>query len=175
MKHTVSAGGVVVNRHGHVLVVNQRGNSWSLPKGHLDDWESPEQAARREIYEESGVRRLRLIKELGTYVRPRIGKHGGDDWKESKLICMFLFRTDQLRLDPQDDDHPEARWVRISLVAALLTHRKDRAFFRRMIPEVEALRVPLRRRRRRVRAAIAKRPARAMIRRRRRNVRVVRR
>lgn len=165
IKQTFSAGGVVVNRRGHVLVVNQRGNSWSLPKGHLEEWETPERAARREIFEESGVKRLRLIRELGTYVRPRIGKHGGDDRKELKFICMFLFRTDQMRLDPQDDDHPEARWVRPSLVAALLTHRKDRAFFRRMIPEVESLRSVLTRRRR-VRAAVAKRSSRAMIRRR---------
>ncbi|MCK4247280.1 MAG: NUDIX hydrolase, partial [Methanomicrobia archaeon] len=36
MKQTKSAGGVVINEDNQVLVVNQNGNSWSLPKGHID-------------------------------------------------------------------------------------------------------------------------------------------
>ena len=64
---TYSAGGVVLNGSGQVLVVNQRGNSWSLPKGHIDPGEDALTAARREIYEESGVSELDLVKELGSY------------------------------------------------------------------------------------------------------------
>ena len=55
MIETRSAGGVVVNAEGKVLVVNQHGTSWSLPKGHIEDGEDALAAARREIYEESGV------------------------------------------------------------------------------------------------------------------------
>ena len=54
MKHTQSAGGVVLNKKGEVLVVSQRGTSWSLPKGHIDKGEDALGAAKREIYEESG-------------------------------------------------------------------------------------------------------------------------
>lgn len=54
IKHTKSAGGVVVNQKGEILVVNQDKTSWSLPKGHIDNNESAEVAARREIYEECG-------------------------------------------------------------------------------------------------------------------------
>jgi len=129
-RKTVSAGGVVVNKHGQVLVVNQRGNSWSLPKGHLDKGEDLLTAARREIYEESGVHRLRLIAELGSYQRARIGKRGGEDNSEKKTLHFFIFRTDQIKLAPVDKDNPEARWVNINKVAELLTHPKDRKFFR---------------------------------------------
>lgn len=128
-RKTVSAGGVVLNKHGEVLVVNQRGNSWSLPKGHLDKGEDLLMAARREIYEESGVHRLRLISPLGSYQRARIGKHGGEDKSEKKTLHFFIFRTDQIKLAPLDKDHPEARWVPINKVAALLTHPRDRKFF----------------------------------------------
>jgi 8-oxo-dGTP pyrophosphatase MutT (NUDIX family) len=58
MRKTHSAGGVVTNDEGKVLVVNQRGTSWSLPKGHIDPGESALAAAEREIYEESGIRDL---------------------------------------------------------------------------------------------------------------------
>ena len=130
MIKTRSAGGVVVNPEGEVLVVSQRGTSWSLPKGHIDPGESALETARREIYEESGIRDLDLIGELGTYERPKIGVNGGDDRSELKAITMFLFRTGERSLRPVDPDNPEARWVERSEVEALLTHERDKEFFR---------------------------------------------
>jgi 8-oxo-dGTP pyrophosphatase MutT (NUDIX family) len=56
MRKTRSAGGVVTNEEGEILVVSQRGTSWSLPKGHIDPGEDALVAAKREIYEESGIR-----------------------------------------------------------------------------------------------------------------------
>ena len=133
MKKTHSAGGVVLNRGGEVLVVNQRGNSWSLPKGHVDPGESVEEAARREIEEESGVRELELVGELGSYERFRIGKFGGEDRSELKTMTMFLYRTGELELCPQDPFNPEARWVERAEVAEMLTHPKDQEFFRGIV------------------------------------------
>jgi len=132
MKKTHSAGGVVTNSEGEVLVVSQHGTSWSLPKGHIDPGENALVAAKREIYEESGIRDLELIRELGTYERHRIGVDGGDDRSELKAITMFLFRTSEKSLKPVDPDNPEARWVERSKVAPLLTHEKDKEFFRRV-------------------------------------------
>jgi 8-oxo-dGTP pyrophosphatase MutT (NUDIX family) len=53
MIETKSAGGVVLNTTGEVLVVSQHGTSWSLPKGHIEDDEDAMTAARRETEEES--------------------------------------------------------------------------------------------------------------------------
>jgi len=135
MKKTLTAGGVVVNPSGEVLVVNQHGNSWSLPKGHVDPGEEVLAAAKREIFEESGIRELTLIKDLGRYERYRIGLNGGEDRSELKTIHMFLFTTSQTHLAPSDPDNPEARWVAKEEVAALLTHPQDRAFYVRVLQE----------------------------------------
>lgn len=129
MIHTESAGGVVLNAEGRVLLVSQFGTSWSLPKGHLEEGESPLEAARREIHEESGVSRLELVRPLGSYTRRRLGRDGGEDPSELKTIHLFLFRTDESELAPGDADNPEARWVERERVAGLLTHAKDREFF----------------------------------------------
>ena len=109
--------------------MNQNGNSWSLPKGHLDPGEDSMTAARREIAEESGIRELVFIKELGTYERSKIGLKGESDPSEFKRITIFLFTTTQTELKPTDPQNPEARWVKPSEVAALLTHPKDKEFF----------------------------------------------
>jgi 8-oxo-dGTP pyrophosphatase MutT (NUDIX family) len=132
MNKTQSAGGVVINDEGEVLVVSQHGTSWSLPKGHIDPGENALMAAKREIYEESGIRDLEFVRELGGYERYRIGVDGGEDRSERKAITMFLFRTSENSLQPVDLENPEARWLEKSKVALLLTHEKDKEFFRRV-------------------------------------------
>ncbi len=129
--HTVSAGGVVVNSRGEILVVSQHGTSWSLPKGGVEAGEDLLAAARREIREESGVEQLELIEDLGSYTRPRISATGGDDPSELKTIHMFLFTTEQEALCPIDPENPQALWVEKERVAELLTHAKDRDFYLR--------------------------------------------
>lgn len=128
-KVTVSAGGVVINPEGQVLLVNQRGTSWSLPKGHVETSEDPVQAAQREITEESGVTDLEPIQILGVYGRYKIGKNGGEDTNEWKVIICFLFKTKQHDLGPRDPLNPQARWVGPDEVENLLTHPKDRSFY----------------------------------------------
>jgi 8-oxo-dGTP pyrophosphatase MutT (NUDIX family) len=134
-KRTISAGGVVLNAKHQVLIVNQRGNSWSLPKGHLDPGEQLLDAARREIHEEAGVNDVELVHYLGSYERYRIGKIGGEDRTEAKELHFFLFTSKQQHLVPVDaEHHPEARWVSPDQVAAMLTHPRDRDFFIRSRP-----------------------------------------
>ena len=136
VRETTSAGGVVLNPSGEVLVVSQRGLSWSLPKGHVDEGESALEAARREIYEESGIKELELLKNLGEYKRYRMAKNIGDDVSELKTIVMFLFRTIEFTLKPIDADNPEAVWVEKEKVTDLLTHSKDKEFFLNIISEI---------------------------------------
>ena len=55
----LAAGGVLVRDDGRVAVVHRpRYDDWSLPKGKLDAGESFEDGARREVWEETGVRGL---------------------------------------------------------------------------------------------------------------------
>lgn len=141
MKIRYAAGGVVVGPDGRVVVVNQNGDSWSLPKGGLEPGETEENAARREIYEESGLSNLELIEELGAYERPTIGKGGaGEDAFKLKRITLFLFSTNQTELNPSDPDNPEAIWLDPGEVESKLTHQKDKEFYRQQLPKIERLR-----------------------------------
>lgn len=135
-KETKSAGGVVVNPKGEVLVVSQHGTSWSLPKGHIEIDEDAVTAAKRETYEESGIKDLELIRELGTYERFKIAKNGGDDVSELKTITFFLFKTKEMELMPIDPENPSAQWVAKNKVSALLTHQKDKDFFSQIADKI---------------------------------------
>ena len=128
-KHYESAGGVVVNTEGLVLVVSQYGTSWSLPKGGIERGEDRLTAACREIYEESGVSELELVEDLGTYWRYVLSATGEEDRSGTKTIHLFLFRTSERDLRPVDPDNPEAVWVRPENVPRLLTHPADQEFY----------------------------------------------
>ncbi len=127
MKMIRVAGGVVINTHGHVLLVEQMGGSWSFPKGAQEKGENLRQAATREIGEESGIRALRLIRYLATFER----SGGGTDKNIRKRISMFLFFTRSRALRPEDPTNPQAQWFALEQVTARLTYREDKAFFSR--------------------------------------------
>ena len=51
----VGAGGVVFNKRGEVLLIRDRQGYWVFPKGHVDEGETIEQTALREVEEETGI------------------------------------------------------------------------------------------------------------------------
>ena len=68
-KHVECAGGIIINKNNEVVIVNQNHDSWSLPKGHIDPGESNLETAKREIYEETGIIDLKLIKYILNCIR----------------------------------------------------------------------------------------------------------
>ncbi|MEM0933434.1 MAG: NUDIX domain-containing protein, partial [Bacteroidota bacterium] len=61
----VAAGGFVTNKKGKVLFI-YRNDKWDLPKGKVDKGESIENAAMREVEEETGVTDLKIERFLKT-------------------------------------------------------------------------------------------------------------
>ncbi|PIQ24575.1 hypothetical protein COW36_11195 [bacterium (Candidatus Blackallbacteria) CG17_big_fil_post_rev_8_21_14_2_50_48_46] len=138
--HTYSSGGVVLNSKGEVLIVSQKGTSWSLPKGKIEVGEEPAVTAQREIFEESGIEFLRLNRPLPSYQRTALNSEGTEDRGEVKTIYMYLFTTEQEELKPQDPDNPEARWVPLESATELLTHAKDKKYFEGILSDLLKLR-----------------------------------
>jgi 8-oxo-dGTP diphosphatase len=117
---TVWAGGGVILRDGCLLVVHRsRYDDWSLPKGKLEPGETWEQAALREVEEETG-----LVCTLGEEVgMTRYLDGRGRD----KLVRYFRMSADG---EPRPcNEVDEVRWVPLTEAAGFLTHA----------PEVELL------------------------------------
>lgn len=141
-KRTLCAGGIIFHPQyaDQLVIVNQKGTSWSLPKGHVETNESLQQTAEREVQEETGLNHLTLEKKLGSYVRTALKVDGSINPEEEKEIHMFLFRTSETFLKPVDSDNPSAKWVSSQECLRLLTHPKDREFFQEyVLPLINAV------------------------------------
>lgn len=62
-KYVEAAGGVVCNEQGECLMIHRNGR-WDLPKGHVEEGESDEVCAVREIAEETGVEGAEIVRFL---------------------------------------------------------------------------------------------------------------
>lgn len=121
-----AAGGVVVRgpraRPEIAVVHRPRYDDWSLPKGKLDDGEGWEDAALREVEEETGLRC-----ELGQELAPaRYPDRKGRD----KLVRWWLMRpVGEARFEP-NDEVDELRWLEPSEALEVLDYDHDRDLVR---------------------------------------------
>ena len=103
-----AGGGLVRNEKGEVLFIFRRGK-WDLPKGKLDDGETLEACAVREVKEETGLKEISLEKPLLVtwHTYDDSGKH---ILKETHWFTMRA-AGDQALLPQQEEQITELRWV----------------------------------------------------------------
>jgi 8-oxo-dGTP diphosphatase len=118
-----AAGGVVVRGGLVALVHRPRYDDWTLPKGKLDAGESFEQAAVREVEEETGLR-CRLERELPS---TSYTDHKGRE----KIVRWWLMQPEGGDFTPNDETD-ELRWLDPGEARALLTYERDRELLERI-------------------------------------------
>jgi len=114
----VDAAGGVVERDGRVLLVHRpRYDDWSFPKGKLDPGESFEDAALREVEEETGLR-CTLGRELPSAEYEVRGR--------PKLVRYWLMTPESEPGFEPNEETDELRWVTPDEARELLTYDRDR-------------------------------------------------
>jgi 8-oxo-dGTP pyrophosphatase MutT (NUDIX family) len=93
----------------------------ALPKGHLDEAETAEEAATREVREEGGVD-ADLVGHLGD-VRYWYRRHGR---AVPKRVAFYLFRYRSGDPSDHDDEVEEARWMALTEASKALTYEGER-------------------------------------------------
>ena len=94
-----AAGGVVVV-NGKIVTIT-RNSIPDLPKGHIERGEHPEQAALREVEEETGIGKLRIVKELpSTWHCYQLG----EEWRLKRTYWYLMECVEDIQTKPQTEE-----------------------------------------------------------------------
>ncbi|QOZ80685.1 NUDIX hydrolase [Bradyrhizobium sp. CCBAU 53351] len=124
----MAAGGIVLRRGSTPLiaVVRQRKrNEWVLPKGKLDDGETPKEAAHREVLEETG-HDVAVHEFLGTLVYQSGGR--------SKVVHFWRMEAEGGPVRKLMNDIKAVDWLALDDAIARLSREYERAFLTQIGP-----------------------------------------
>ena len=131
----VSAGGLVIDTTGKLgLLIGRRDQKdqsgkrilWSLPKGHIEEGETPEEAALREVAEETGIQ-SQIEKSLGVI----------DFWfmaggkRIHKTVHHYLFRESGGLLAAQESEVDEVAWFPLNEIIEKLAYPDEKKLIAR--------------------------------------------
>ena len=109
---------------------------WCIPKGHLEDDETFEQAALREVREETG-----LVAEIITHLGEVNYQFIQDGKRIAKTVHVYLMQQTGGELSFEHDPHKEAselEWVAVSELLARLSHGNEKRIAKMAIELIEA-------------------------------------
>ena len=138
----VSAGGLVVDDPrapaAGVLIAHRvrAGIAWTLPKGHLEPGESEEQAAVREVAEETGLT-ARVVAPLGTLDYWFVA----DARRIHKWVHHYVLAGAEGRLHTADVEVEDVAWVPLGEIADRLRYPDEKALVARL-PKALGLAAP---------------------------------
>lgn len=131
-KETVSAGGVVFRAGPEgpeiALVVRDGPGIWALPKGAPHEGETIEQAAVREVSEETGLQ-VELVADLGEIDYWFVSR--GEAVRYHKRVRHFLFRAIGGSTAEHDHEYDRVEWVPIGVAPEQMTYENEAAIVRR--------------------------------------------
>jgi ADP-ribose pyrophosphatase YjhB (NUDIX family) len=122
-----SAGGVLTKKENNqifVLLVEHLDGTFVFPKGHVEEGETFQEAAKREIREEVGLSDIVIDKQLG--VIKRVSKNLGNQLIEKRIVMFSVIINNYDHLKNTEEEY---RWFDIDDVAGRLRYSEDRRFF----------------------------------------------
>jgi 8-oxo-dGTP pyrophosphatase MutT (NUDIX family) len=129
MRKVVSAGGLIFD-DGRLLVVKHV-DGYGFPKGHVEPGEAVEQAALREVLEETSLI-TEIVRYVGKVNRPSIEDNGEEVDKDIELFLMEIVKT------VADEPEEETAWVPFAEAIEGMRHPQERAFLEKHAANLQA-------------------------------------
>ena len=131
----IGVGVILLNDKNNVFVgkrIDNPKNSWQMPQGGVDENEDFLQAAKRELEEETGVKSVKLIKELDGWFKYDLpeyllgklweGKYRGQ--KQKWFVMKFLGKSSEINVKTKNPEFFEWKWIELSELPKIAVHFK---------------------------------------------------
>ena len=131
----IGVGIVLLNNENNIFVgkrIDNPKNSWQMPQGGVDKNENFLQAAKRELKEETGIKTVKLIKELDGWFKYDLpeyllgklwnGKYRGQ--KQKWFVMKFIGETSEINVNTKNPEFLEWKWIELSRLPNIAVHFK---------------------------------------------------
>ena len=132
----IGVGIIVLNNKNKIFVGkridNQVGNHWQMPQGGVDKNENFLQAAKRELEEETGIRSIKLIKELDEWLEYNLpqnllgkiwkGKYKGQ--KQRWFIMKFTGKNNEINIKTKNPEFIKWKWIELESITDVVVSFK---------------------------------------------------
>ena len=124
MPREISAGVILFRRapERHYLLLHYGSGHWDFPKGHIETGEDAEQAARRELKEETGISEVCFVDGYKQSLRYFFRQKGIGIFK---IVIYFLAETDQSEIS-LSHEHIDFDWLSYEAAMERLTFKNSR-------------------------------------------------
>ena len=138
--YRLNVGLIIVNNYGKVLICKRKNsNQWQFPQGGIDEGESPIEAAKREIFEEVGIKpsKIKILGKIKDWVKYEIPKElAKKSFKKKGIVGQkqkwFIFKIKSEAcisfVNDPDNEFDDFAWVSYWRPIALIVSFKKEVY-----------------------------------------------
>lgn len=138
--YRLNVGLIIVNTYGKVLICKRKNsNQWQFPQGGIDKGESPIEAAKREIFEEVGIKpsKIKVLGKIKDWVKYEIPKElAKKSFKKKGIVgqkqkwFIFKIKTEACIsfVNDPDNEFDDFAWVSYWRPIALIVSFKKEVY-----------------------------------------------
>ena len=135
----IGVGAIVLNSENKVFVGKRKDNpidKWQMPQGGVNSGESLINAMKRELIEETGIKKIEIIKELNYWLEYELpknligiiwkGKYRGQ--KQKWFIVKFLGLDSEINLNSKNPEFIEWKWLDVDQLPNIIVDFKKNVY-----------------------------------------------
>ena len=142
----LGVGAIVLNNKNRVFVGKRKDNpidKWQMPQGGVNEGEKLIDAMKRELQEETGIKNIKILKEIdgwSEYELPKNllgkiwrGKYRGQ--KQKWFIVKFMGKDNEINLDTNNPEFIEWKWLDIENLPGVIVEFKKKVY-EELLPKI---------------------------------------
>ena len=142
-------GIIVLNQNNKVFVGKRKDNpidKWQMPQGGIDINESPFDAMKRELAEETSITKIQVLKEIETWLEYELppnllgkiwkGKYRGQ--KQKWFVIRFLGDDKEINLNTSKPEFNEWKWANLDDLPSIIVDFKKKLYMK-LVPKIKLI------------------------------------